>query len=508
MIPRIVIGRNFSLRSDGASPTNEKRRLRGHALTEPGLWGHHQGMALTTKARAPLPETLVRKLEGILGDRVSTADSICAQHGEGESFHPNAPPDAVVFPRSTEEVAAIVRACDAHGTPVIPFGAGTSLEGHVQALYGGVSIATSQMSRLVELNAEDMDCRVEAGMTRKTLEGHLKGTGLLFPVDPGADASLGGMVATGASGTTTVRYGTMRENVLGLTVVLADGRVIRTGGRARKSSAGYDLTGLFVGSEGTLGVITEIGLRLHGVPEAIAAAVCSFATLEDAVNSVILSIQTGVPVARAELLDEVQMDAVNRFSDLSFPARPTVFFEFHGSDAAVREQSNAVSEIASDLGATDFEWATRAEDRTRLWKARHDVYYASLALRPGSRGWATDICVPIGRLAQCIIETRADIDAEGLLAPIVSHAGDGNFHVLFVLDPDDVTEMKRAEGVNGRMVKRAIAMGGTCTGEHGVGYGKIPYLESEHGEAVSTMRAIKAALDPQCLMNPGKVVSC
>ncbi len=463
-------------------------------------------MATITKDHAPLPEALLRELEGILDDRVSVAVAIRAQHGEGESFHPNAPPDAVVFPRSTEEVAAVARACSAHGVPLIPFGAGTSLEGHVQALHGGVSIAMSGMNRLVELNGSDMDCRVEAGMTRKTLEGHLKGTGLFFPVDPGADASLGGMTATGASGTTTVRYGTMRENVLGLTVVLAGGTVITTGGRARKSSAGYDLTGLFIGSEGTLGIITEIALRLHGIPEGIAAAVCSFATLEDAVNAVITTIQTGVPVARAELLDDVQMDAVNRFSDLDYPVRPTVFFEFHGTTAAVREQSATVSEIVSDLGATDFEWATKAEDRTRLWKARHDSYYASLALRPGCRGWATDICVPIGRLAECMLDTKADIEAEELLAPVVSHAGDGNFHVLFIIDPDDATEMERAERVNARMVKRAIAMGGTCTGEHGVGYGKIRYLEAEHGEAVHTMKAIKRALDPDGLLNPGKVV--
>ena len=315
------------------------------------------------------------------------------------------------------------------------------------------------------------------------------------------------MAATGASGTTTVRYGTMRENVLGLTVVLADGRVIRTGGRARKSSAGYDLTKLFLGSEGTLGVITEILIRLHGIPEATSAAVCSFSTLKDAVDAVTLTVQMGVGVARAELLDEVQMDAVNQFSDFSYPVQPTLFFEFHGSPAGVEEQANTVAEIASDLGATDFEWATMAEDRTKLWTARHEAYYAALALRPGCRGWATDVCVPISRLAECMLATRSDIESEGLVAPIVSHAGDGNFHVSFIVDPDDEEEMSRARSVNKKMIMRAIEMGGTCTGEHGVGYGKMPYLLAEHGEAVSTMRSIKQALDPQKIMNPGKIFS-
>ena len=459
----------------------------------------------TTTVNTRFPETLVRELEALLGDRLSTAEALRAQHGAGESFHPVEMPDAVAFPRSTEEVATTVRVCAAHAVPIIPFGAGTSLEGHVQAVRGGVCIAMSEQTDLIELNPEDMDCRVGAGMTRKTLEGHLKGSGLFFPIDPGADASLGGMAATGAAGTTTVRYGTMRDNVLGLTVVLADGRVIRTGGRARKSSAGYDLTKLFLGSEGTLGVITEIALRLHGIPEAISAAVCSFATLEDAVNAVILTVQMGVGVARAELLDEVQMDAVNQFSDLAYPVRPTLFFEFHGSPVGVEEQASTVAEIASDFGATDFEWATMAEDRTKLWTARHEAYYASLALRPGCRGWVGDVCVPISRLADCMLATRSDIDSEELTAPIVAHAGDGNFHVLFIIDPDDEEEMGRARRVNERMVTRAIKMGGTCTGEHGVGYGKIPYLVAEHGEAVSTMRAIKQALDPQQIMNPGKI---
>ncbi|WP_420633146.1 FAD-binding oxidoreductase [Candidatus Palauibacter sp.] len=461
----------------------------------------------TTKTtRTPLPATLEDELEQLLGDRFTTAEAMRRQHGEGESFHANQPPDAVVFPQSTEEVSAIARACHRHDVPMIGFGAGTSLEGHVAALRGGVTIATSGLTRLVELNPEDMDCRVEAGMTRKGLEEHLKGTGLFFPIDPGADASLGGMAATGASGTTTVRYGTMRENVLGLTVVLVDGTVIRTGGRARKSSAGYDLTRLFLGSEGTLGIITEVLVKLQGIPEAIASAVCSFPTLADAVDAVIYAIQTGVPVARVELLDEVQMDAVNRYSDFDYPVRPTLFFEFHGTAAGVEEQSGEVAEIAKELGGTDFAWATLAEERSRLWAARHEAYYASLALRPGSRGWATDVCVPISTLAECLLKTREDIDAEGLLAPIVAHAGDGNFHVLFIIDPDDAEEMARAKRVNTRMIEQAIAVGGTCTGEHGVGFGKIPYVRAQHGEAVDAMRSIKEALDPKGLMNPGKVV--
>lgn len=457
--------------------------------------------------RTGLPAALEDELERLLGERFTTAEAMRGQHGEGESFHANQPPDAVTFPQSTAEVSAIVRACHAHDVPVIGFGAGTSLEGHVAALRGGVTIATSGLTRLVELNPEDMDCRVEAGMTRKELEGHLKGTGLFFPIDPGADASIGGMAATGASGTTTVRYGTMRENVLGLTVVRADGTVIRTGGRARKSSAGYDLTRLFLGSEGTLGIITEVLLRLHGIPEAVAAAVCSFPTLADAVDAVILTIQSGVPVARVELLDDVQMDAVNQYSGFDYPVRPTLFFEFHGTTAGVEEQSAEVGLIASELGGTDFEWATLAEERSRLWAARHEAYYASLALRPGSRGWATDVCVPISALAECLLKTREDIDAEGLLAPIVAHAGDGNFHVLFIIDPDDEEEMARAGRVNTRMIERAIEVGGTCTGEHGVGFGKIPYLRAQHGDAVEAMRAIKDALDPKGLMNPGKVVA-
>ncbi len=458
-------------------------------------------MATATRLSA----SLLEELRSLLGDRVSTAPAIREQHGTDESFHAAQPPDAVTFPASTEEVAAIVRACARHETPMIAFGAGTSLEGQVHAARGGVSIDLTRMNRVLQVSAEDMDCRVEPGVTRLGLNEHLKATGLFFPIDPGADASIGGMAATGASGTNAVRYGTMRENVLGLSVVLADGRVVRTGGRARKSSAGYDLTRLFVGSEGTLGVITEIQLRLHGVPEAISAAVTSFETLAGAVETVIATIQFGVSVARAELLDDVQMDAVNRYSGLDYPVRPTLFFEFHGSEAGVAEQSEAVAEIARQCGGGEFSWATRPEDRSRLWQARHEAYYAALAMRPGAQGWPTDVCVPISRLAECIVETRADIDRAGLYAPIVGHAGDGNFHVVFVIDPSDEDEMGRASEVNARMVRRAIAMGGTCTGEHGVGLGKKEFLRAERGEAVEVMRALKAALDPHNLMNPGKI---
>jgi D-lactate dehydrogenase (cytochrome) len=457
-------------------------------------------------AQTKLESTALDALRSLLGDRLSTSAAVREQHGKDESYHPSAAPDAVAFARSTQEVADIVRVCAAHKLPVIAFGTGTSLEGHVAALRGGVCIDVSGMDQVLEVNAEDLDCRVQAGVRRKQLNEYLRDSGLFFPIDPGADASLGGMAATRASGTNAVRYGTMRENVLGLTVVLADGRVIRTGGRARKSSAGYDLTRLMVGSEGTLGVITEIQLKLYGIPEAVSSAVCSFETLEGAVNAVIMTIQMGIPVARIELLDEVQMDAINRYSDLHYPAQPTLFFEFHGSDAGVREQTERVGDIASEFGGGDFQWATRPEDRNKLWQARHDAYYAAMALRPGCKGWATDVCVPISRLAECILETRKDIDESGIITPIVGHVGDGNFHLVFLVDTENEEEMKKATGVNDRMVIRSLEMGGTCTGEHGIGYGKIEFLKHEHGEAVSVMRQIKNALDPEDLMNPGKIV--
>ena len=453
-------------------------------------------------AKDPLIEALRQRL----GDRLSTAAAVREQHGRDESYHAAHAPDAVAFARSTEEVVEIVTLCARHGRPVIPFGTGTSLEGHVAALQGGVCIDLSRMNEVLSVNAEDLDCRVQAGVTRKQLNTYLRDTGLFFPIDPGADASLGGMAATRASGTNAVRYGTMRENVMGLTVVLADGRVIRTGGRARKSAAGYDLTRLFVGSEGTLGVITEVQLRLYGIPEAITSAVCPFQDLEGAVNAVILAIQSGIPVARIELLDEVQMDAVNRYSQLDYAVQPTLFFEFHGTQAGTEEQAARMGEIAAESGGGDFRWATRQEDRNKLWQARHDAYYAGLALRPGAKGWPTDVCVPISRLAECILETKRDIADSGLLAPIVGHVGDGNFHLVYVIDPEDEEEMARAAAHNERMVMRALAMGGTCTGEHGIGYGKMAFLQAEHGDSVAVMRQIKQALDPENLMNPGKMV--
>lgn len=450
-------------------------------------------------------DPVVGELKSLLGDRFSTAEAVRQHHGEDASYHAPALPDAVAFAQSTQEVAEIVKICARHDCPVVPFGTGTSLEGQIMAVRGGVSVDLGQMNEILEVHAEDLNCRVQAGVTRKQLNQHLRDTGLFFPIDPGADASLGGMASTSASGTNAVRYGTMRENVIGLTVVLADGRIIQTGTRAKKSAAGYDLTRLFVGSEGTLGVITEVGLKLYGIPEATSAAVCSFETLEGAVNTVILTIQMGIPVARVELLDEVQMDAVNRYSDLDYPARPTLFFEFQGSETGVAEQAESVGAIASEFGGADFRWATRQEDRTRLWQARHDAYFAALALRPGSKGWPTDVCVPISQLADCVIETKKDIEEASLLAPIVGHVGDGNFHLTFVVDPDDAEEMHRCEKVNERMVLRAIDMGGTCTGEHGIGYGKIPFLEREHGEAVDVMRQLKTTLDPKGLFNPGKI---
>jgi D-lactate dehydrogenase (cytochrome) len=373
---------------------------------------------------------------------------------------------------------------------------------------GGVCIDLSRMNAVLEVNNEDLDCRVQAGVTRKQLNDHLHDTGLFFPIDPGADASLGGMAATRASGTNAVRYGTMRENVLGLTVVLPDGRIVRTGGRARKSAAGYDLTRLYVGSEGTLGIITEVQLRLYGIPEAITSAVCQFPTLQDAVNCVILVIQLGIPVARIELLDEVQMRACITYSHLDgYEARPTLFFEFHGTQASAAEQAEMVKAISDDFGGSAFQWTAHAEDRTKLWQARHDAYYAAIALAPGKKGIATDACVPISKLADCIIETRADIDRSGLIAPIVGHVGDGNFHLVIAVDPDDPEEMQRAHELNDRLIHRTLAYGGTCTGEHGIGQGKMQFLTAEHGEAVSVMRTLKQALDPLNIMNPGKILT-
>ncbi|MBK1670344.1 FAD-binding oxidoreductase [Rhodovibrio sodomensis] len=457
-------------------------------------------------ADAALKRGWLDELADVLGDRLSTAGALLAQHGQDESYHEGQPPEAVAFPESTEEVARLVAICARHGKPVIPFGVGTSLEGHVAALSGGVCLDLSRMNDVLEVNAEDMDCAVQAGVTRKQLNEYLRDTGLFFPIDPGADATLGGMAATGASGTNAVRYGTMRENVIGLTVVLADGSVVHTGGRARKSSAGYDLTRLMIGSEGTLGVITEVRLRLAGQPEAISSAVCAFPTLEGAVETAQLVIQSGIPVARMELLDEVQMDACNRYSGLDYPVQPTIFFEFHGSDAGVAEQAERTGELAQAAGGTDFAWATRPEERSQLWAARHAAFYAALALRPGGKGWPTDVAVPISRLADCIIETKRDIAQSGLIAPLVGHVGDGNFHLVLVIDPDDAEEMTRAQALNDRLVARALKMAGTCTGEHGIGYGKMHLLEQEHPDLLPAMAAIKRALDPANILNPGKIV--
>jgi len=453
-------------------------------------------------------DELITQLRGLLGDRVATGEAVRDHHSRGESHHHGVMPDAVIFPTTTAEVQQIVTACAAANCPMTAFGAGSSLEGHVVPLEGGITIDLSRMNRIVRLSVEDLDVTVEAGVTRKQLDKHLQATGLWFPLDPGADATLGGMAATRASGTTAVRYGTMRDAVLGLTVVTADGKAVKTGSRARKSSAGYDLTRLFVGAEGTLGIITELTLRLHGRPEALASATAWFDSIEDAVNAVIMIVQLGIPVARIELLDETQMEAVNKHSRLNRPEKPTLFFEFHGlSEASVEEQAQATGEIVAEHHGQDYARATSPEDRARLWAARHDAYYASLALRPGSRGWTTDVCVPISALAECIRETKRDLADSPLVGPLVGHVGDGNFHLIMPVNPDSETEMAAAEHFVDRLVARALALGGTCTGEHGVGIGKMRFLEAEHGPAaIGVMWAIKKALDPQNLMNPGKVL--
>jgi D-lactate dehydrogenase (cytochrome) len=458
---------------------------------------------MTSRTAAP---QLLDGLREMLGDRLSTSPDVLAAHGRDESYHPAAPPDAVVFPDSVEEVSEIVKVCARHRAPIIPFGTGTSLEGHVAALNGGICIELMGLNSILDVRVDDLDATVQAGVTRKQLNDHLRDLGLFFPIDPGADASLGGMAATGASGTTTVRYGTMRENTLWLKVVLADGRIVETGSRARKSSAGYDLTRLFIGSEGTLGIICELTLRVYGRPEAVSAAVCSFSNIQGVVDCVIEVVQLGIPVARAELADEVTMDSLNRHSGLDYPVAPTLFLEFHGSEQGVEEQARAVGEVAARHDGGEFRWATRQEDRTRMWRARHDALYAALALRPGSKALITDVCVPISALAECISRTKEDLEASSLLAPIVGHVGDGNFHIAFVVDPDREEEIAEARKLNDRLVERALGLGGTCTGEHGIGSGKIDYLRAEHGEGVEVMRAIKLALDPLGLMNPGKVL--
>ncbi len=456
-------------------------------------------------------EAAIAELTGELtkryGNRVVTSLAVRQQHAHTTTWLENQPPDIVVLPHSTEEVAEIVRLCAARKVPIIPFGTGTSLEGHLNAPFGGVSLDTSLMKRLVAVHPEDLDCVVEPGITRKELNEQLRDTGLFFPIDPGADASLGGMVSTRASGTNAVRYGTMKDNVLALTVVTPTGEIVKTGTRARKSSAGYDLTRLFVGSEGTLGIVTEITLKLHGIPEAISAGVCSFPSVKEACDAVIVTIQSGLPVARIELLDEVQVRALNTYSKLSLPETPLLLFEFHGTDSGVTEQAERFGEICAEYNGGNFEWATKAEDRSRLWQARHDVYWASLGLRPGAKGVASDVCVPISRLAECLAETKRDIEEHRMIAPIAGHVGDGNFHVMPLVMLDDPAEVRMAEDFMHRLVERAIAMEGTCTGEHGVGQGKMKYLQAEHGEgALEMMRLLKRSIDPDNIMNPGKIV--
>jgi len=450
-------------------------------------------------------DTAFAALARRLGGRASRAAAVLAAHGASESYHAAHAPDIVVFPQSTDDVVGVVEICAAHRLPIVPYGAGTSLEGNASAVHGGVCVDFVQMNGLIEINAEDLDCRVQPGITRKRLNAELRDTGLFFPIDPGADASLGGMASTRGSGTMAVRYGTMRDNVLALEVVLADGRVIRTSRRARKSAAGYDLTRLFVGAEGTLGLITEITLRLHPVPEAISAVVCPFASFEGAVATAIAVIQTGIPVARIELLDEVMIRGVNRYARLGIMEQPTLFFEFHATHAAVAEQAASVEEIAREHGALGFESATRTEDRNRLWTARDNTLYAGTGLRPGSKALITDVCVPVSRLAECLSATRLDIEQSGLIAPIVGHVGDGNFHTLILVDPGSADEIARAQALHERMVLRAIDLDGTSTGEHGIGIGKIEFLARELGAAVDLMRSIKQALDPAGIMNPGKI---
>jgi len=452
-------------------------------------------------------QTAVDELVALLGDRVSTNPNVRDTHGKDESWHHPHRPDAVVFPKTNEEVSEIVKVCARHNIPVIAYGTGTCLEGNVIPHRGGVVVDLMNMDRVLRVSQEDLDCTVQARVTRKQLNEHIKDLGLFFPIDPGADASLGGMAATRASGTNAVRYGTMRENVLALTVVLADGRIIRTSRRARKSAAGYDLTRIFVGSEGTLGIITEVTLRLYGVPESMASAVCSFDSLEGAIDTVIQTIQLGIPVARIELLDDVQMNAVNQFSKLDYPVKDTLFLEFHGSETGVQEQAELVQAIAEENSGGEFKWTTKAEERNKLWAARHDVTYATKSLRPGAEIWATDVCVPISKLAECIIETKKDLKESFLIAPLVGHVGDGNFHLGFLINRDDKKEMEEAERLNDRLVMRALALDGTCTGEHGIGLGKMKFLTAEHGEGVSVMREIKKALDPHNIMNPGKIFS-
>ncbi len=448
---------------------------------------------------------LIEALKPLLGDRLVTSGSVREHHSRDMSRLPPVLPDAVAFPESEAEVQAIVKACAAHGVPVIPYGAGSSMEGHTIPVHGGICVSTREMNRLVEVRPEDLLAVVQPGVTRKQLNTELRDTGLMFPVDPGADASLGGMASTRGSGTTAVRYGTMRENVMALRVVTPDGTVIRTGSRARKSSTGYDLTHLFVGAEGTLGIITELTVRLHPIPEMVSSAVCAFPDARSAVEAVIATMQYGIPVARVEFLDEVAIANANAYSKLDLEVTPTLFFEFHGTPAWVEEQSRIVEEICADHGGERFRWSTDADERAKLWQARHDIYWATKASRPGCELYTGDICVPISRLAESIVAARQDIEASPIVGQIIGHVGDGNFHTAFIIDPNDEAEIAEADRLADRMVERALEVGGTVSGEHGIGTAKLKFMRREHGEAVDVMKRIKAALDPNGLMNPGKM---
>ena len=476
-----------------------------------GVQSSSNGVATAFSRSRPASNSIAAVMEALkeqFGSRFSTSDSVRLAHGKGESWHPPELPDCVCYPDTTAEVASVMALCHEHKVPVIPFGVGTSLEGHTLAPLGGVSIDLSRMDKVLQVHAEDMDCRVQAGVTRKQLNEYIRDTGLFFPIDPGADATIGGMTATRASGTNAVRYGTMKDNVISLTFVNAKGEVVRTGTRARKSSAGYDLTRLLVGSEGTLGVITEIGLKLHGMPEAMMAAVVSFPDLDAAVETVIQTIQIGIPMARIELVDEAYMDAINNYSKMDYPVRDTLFLEFHGTESYVQEQVDLFAEIAKENGGGDLAWARKEEDRNRLWQARHDAYWAILAKYPGKSGFTTDVCVPISKLAEIIRYVREQVEDSFLEAHIVGHAGDGNFHMIFCIDPDDAGQKAEVYRVNGLLVNKAIDMGGTCTGEHGVGTGKLKYLRREHGdEALAMMQAIKLACDPENILNPLKTIA-
>ena len=452
-------------------------------------------------------QSLLAELRALLGERVSTSAAVREHHGKDESYFPYAPPDAVVYPHSTEEVRDVVNLCRRHQVPMIPYGVGTSLEGHILAVNGGVSIDLSQMNQVLGVHEEDLDALVQAGVTRKQLNEYLKHTGLFFPVDPGADATLGGMAATRASGTNAVRYGTMRENVLSLKVVLADGRIIQTARRAKKSAAGYDLTRLFVGSEGTLGIITEVTVRLYPVQEAMSAAVCAFDSVDGCTRTVIATIQSGIPIARCDIVCDKTIAAINKYKKTNYRVAPTVFFEFHGSRSSVVEQAETVQAIAKEHGGMDFQWATKPEERNQLWQARHDAYFACLQIRPGSRAVSTDVCVPISRLAECVHETMEDVKDYIAPVPLLGHIGDGNFHLMLLVDPAKPEETEIAKTFNQRLVERALRMEGTCTGEHGIGMGKMDSMRLELGDdVIDVMRDIKRTLDPDNLLNPGKVV--